>query len=507
MLAPQESREAPTPIDACDSAVAASTRAALRLLDRAAACAPRAATPFVATFAGTVLVEGHYVRPGDRTTVPVRLTLERGVDGATVVRETRGAAGRERTTVLRVADDGVRRRVGPDGPWEVLSGDEARREASAAARLFPAELFAAADRARPTCRPGAPIESFGRRLTPVTFLDPAGDACTLLFDADERLARAEVLKAHATYGDVCEWTRFDDYATIDGALVPRRVGRFLTTRDATYEHRLELAAFRAGASGDADASTPSPTSRPAAPFALVSLEPGIFAVESVAADARALVVERPRDLILLEALSGDDVTSSMLAFLAERFPAKKVAVVACGHHHPSPSGGLRAVAAAGAEVVVPSDLFAHYDRQLNRDVDFGRPAVAGPKHPRYRLFEGETRLEAGDRSVRLIDIGAASDHADRYVVFYFPECGLLFEGDLGWFPAEGVPRLTGRLRGLAAALAARGVRPRSVVQSWPVAGARRRVDWAVVEGLLRADSDRSDGGDGAAASRPASRPR
>jgi glyoxylase-like metal-dependent hydrolase (beta-lactamase superfamily II) len=494
---PQEpTPAAPTPIEVCASATIASAREALAHLSAAAVAGPAPHRPFAVVYLGSAAIEAHLARPGERSTSPVKLEIERLADQSLRVRETRGAGGRSRTTELLLARDGGYRREN-SGPWETLSEAEARAVTAESERYFPATLLAAADRARAGCRPGAPVRFEERDLASIHFADAAGATCSLLLDSERRLVRAETLRAHPVYGDVCEWARYDDYFVLDGVLLPRRIARFLAPRDVTIEHRLEFVSFRSGAAPDAPANADGPSSRPAPQDAvrIVALETGIFAVESELADARALAVERERDFVLLEAPGGDDVTTAMLAALAAATPGKPVSVVACGHHHPSPSGGLRAVAAAGAELLLPEQLADHYRRHLARPATLGSPIVAGPKEPRFGWFRGETRIEAGANDVVLLDIGARSDHTEHYVVFYFPATGLLFEGDLGWFPAEGAPRVGSRLRGLAAALAERGIRPRNVVQSWPVRGARRLVPWSAIEAQLAP-----------AASRPTSAP-
>jgi len=265
--------------------------------------------------------------------------------------------------------------------------------------------------------------------------------------------------------------------------------RKIETTEATTTTGTTATSGTTAAPKSATTDSEAPATRPSSSsgFEFVELAPSLFAIEIAAADGRALVIERDKDLVLLEAPSGDDVTTALLKELAEKFPSKPVAIVACGHHHPGPTGGLRAVAAAGAVVVVPQALEAHYRLQLARPVTLGGPAVAGPAAPTFTFFERETSIDAGANTVRLIDIETKSAHTEHYVVFYFPGSGVLFEGDLGWFPADGAPRLTQRLRGLAEALKSLDIVPKIIVQSWPVRKARRQVPWSTIQSLLDTD--------------------
>lgn len=495
-IAPQESRNPTQEVEVCDSVILAGTRRSIADLMAAQAAGPGAGVGFSSTYVGSVWTEGHYMRPGARTEEPYRLGIDRRQDGELLVREIRGPAQRARTSSTRLSGGRVSERAEDSEPFEERSGDEARLGVLAATRWFPATLVDAALASRPTCRPGPSLESKSGTLRPVTFVDASARACTLLLDEGGQIVKAETLSAHPRLGDVCEWTRFDDYERIDGAVIPRRIRRFVAESSVTFEYVLELASFRRTETVTTDSAGPATRPSPSSGFEFVELAPSLFAIEIAAADGRALVIERDKDLVLLEAPSGDDVTTALLKELAEKFPSKPVAIVACGHHHPGPTGGLRAVAAAGAVVVVPQALEAHYRLQLARPVTLGGPAVAGPAAPKFEFFERETSIEAGANTVRLINIETKSAHTEHYVVFYFPGSGILFEGDLGWFPADGAPRLTQRMRGLAEVLKALDIVPKIIVQSWPVRNARRQAPWSTIQSLL----------DAAPAPAPASRP-
>jgi hypothetical protein len=72
--------------------------------------------------------------------------------------------------------------------------------------------------------------------------------------------------------------------------------------------------------------------------------------------------------------------------------------------------------------------------------------------------------------LRVIDIGARSNHTDSYLVFVLPRDGIVFEGDLGFFTRGGKRVASRRARGLILALDAAGVKCERVVQGWPVKG-------------------------------------
>lgn len=487
VVSPQEPAPPEPPVLVCDSATIAGVRATLVDLRAVADAGPSRTGGFTAVYAGSVWTEAHLSRPGARMQEPLQLTFARDGDGTIAIRKTVGPADRAPTETLLIAGAHAARRPADDRPFAELPADEARSAIADAVRWLPSFAADAALASRPTCRPGPPIEFRGATLRPVSFTDAAGATCGALFDADGRLARLETLTAHPRLGDVCAWTRFAEYETHGAATLPRVVERFVPAPAVTREYRLELRAFRPESPANLRADAPAGFGAPPpaeAGFEILEAAPGLFAVEVAAADARVLVLEREKDLVLLYAPDGDDVAAALLRFLAARFPAKPVAVVACGHHHPSSSGGLRVVAASGATVVVPRAMEAHYRLHFARPTSLGAPCVPGPAAPRFEFFERETRIEAGANTVRLLDIGERSTHTEHYVVFHFPAFGVLFEDDLGYFPVDAAPRPTSRLRGLLAALREAGVAPTRLIQGWPVRGVRREVPWSVVEGLF-----------------------
>lgn len=489
----------PGPIDYSSSATIADARSAINILRAADRVHSGPAAACTAVYEGTAAIEGHMMRPGMVRSTRVRFDF--AVDGDRLsLKEISGPGGAriETTLVLRGR---VAQQPAADAPFAECGPTESPAAAADAARWLPGTVVRAALQAAPSCRTGQAVEFEGQTCRTVTFADAAARACTLLIDAKGRVVRIESLAADQRLGDVCNWTRFDGWEERAGEQVPARITRFVVLPGLTIRYDLSLAAFSAGEVSPAafrlppDRGADIPTWDAAEPagagLEFVAVGPSVWSVEVAAADTRAMVIERAADLVVLDAPDGDEVCTRILAALRERFPGKPVAIVAFGHHHPSPSGGLRAFAAAGATILCPRRLEDHVRAQLSRPTTLGPPAIAGPAEPRLSLFDGGTTIECGEWSVRLINIDERSAHAFSYMVFYFPDIGLIFEDDLGYFPAAGAARVTPRLMGLVDELEALGIRPTRLIQAWPVKGAVREVEWATVAGLVRAERERA----------------
>jgi glyoxylase-like metal-dependent hydrolase (beta-lactamase superfamily II) len=489
------------PIDPCESVVVAQTRASLDALRAARGVHVDLNHPVVtAVYEGTASLEAHLMRPGMVRALPVRLELviDPTAHGYSL-RETTGANAAARTQTTLAIEGRVAEQPSADAPFV-----ESTAPASAVADLahwLPSTAVAAAADAAPSCRPGLTVEQPGLMLSPVTFIDAAGRACTLLLDADHRVSRIESLSSHPRLGDVCNWTQFDEWEQHGGVTVPHRLSRFIVQEAATVRYDLSLVSFNVAAAAtegafalpgerQGDIRTWGARRPPGDGMEFVSLAPAIWSVEIAAANTRVLVIERGKDLVVLGAPDGDAVCGELMTALKYRFAGKPVGLVAFGHHHPSPSGGLRACAATGATIVAPRRLEGYVRGLLSRSTSLGSPAVPGPEQPRLDLFDQEKTIDCGGTSVRLIDIGEHSAHAFSYVVFYFPDQRLVYEDDLGFFPVVGVARVSPRLKGLVEAIEAMRIEPERLVQAWPVRNAKRSVEWSSVVELVNAERTR-----------------
>lgn len=482
------------PPNPCDSLTIAHVRESIGLL-RAAADGHRDSRAFTIRYRGEVFVEDHLMRPGMVRTVPITIEISRdAAQRAIRVRESSGPDDAPRLRTILIENGRAAVQPAADRLYVEEPADRAKRTIAEAMCWLPATALEAALEAAASCRGGLPIKG-DAPLTPVMFTDVAGRAAALLLDEQQRLVRIERLEFHQRLGDVCHWTNFDQWQTHEGLAIAGRLSRFIVHPASTVRFNLSLVEIEFGGSpptglpeanrGDIpDWGDALPTDG----FERVPLAAGLWSVEIAAADARVVVMEGDDHLVVLGAPDGDAVCSALKGALEVFFPGKPVRSFAFGHHHPSPSGGLRALAASGAALVAPRNLEPYIREHLQRPTTLGAPAIAAPAEAVIEFFDDETTIRCGENSVRLIDIGERSAHTFCYIVFYFPESGIIFQDDLAYFPLTGATRPGPRLRGLAAALAERGITPERMLQLWPVRGVHREVSWASVAELLAADS-------------------
>lgn len=491
------------PINACDSLIIDQTRGALDALRAAAKVhADVDGLGQVAVYEGTVSFESHLMKPGMVRVLPYRIEIAIDASARVVsIRETLNPS--DHPSVETTLFDGVRvaLQTREDQPFKELAGLETSSSRADGALWFPTSTIRAALEAAASCRPGVPVDSAGQVLSPVTFTDPSGRACSVLLDEKRQVARVERLCAHERLGDACEWTTFDEWTRQEGASVPGHIGRFTVQSSTTTRYDVSLVSFHAGKLDPEARSLPEahlgdiPTWGQQQPsdMAWASLAPGLWSLEVAASDSRVLLAEREKDLIVIGAPDGDAACSAIVREVGAKFPNKPIGIATFGHHHPASSGGIRAFAAAGASIMAPRELEPFVREMLARPTSLGAPAIAGPAAPKLELFDGDATISAGDHEIRLVNIAAKSTHAFQYVVFYIPDEGILAEDDLGYFALQGATRAGPRIIGLADALNERGIVPKRLIQLWPVKGVQKEVEWAGLEKLVNDERDQTKG--------------
>jgi glyoxylase-like metal-dependent hydrolase (beta-lactamase superfamily II) len=298
---------------------------------------------------------------------------------------------------------------------------------------------------------------------------------------------AERPVAHPTFGDVVERT------AVDAATLELRHHESDHAWTATLRRGAEVAperlALPASAATVIAAGTAEAPPAPRAPVVLETIAPGVHTATIATAETVSLVVEQADGLVVAESSLTVADGEALVDALAERFPDKPIRHVLFGHYHPHYTGGLRAFIAAGATVHAPprNAAFARAIAERAFTLAPDRLARRGTA-ARIESFTDRRVLDDADGNALVaIDIGAASDHTEEYVVFYVPRARLLFQGDLGWgVRDDGTPRAGRRAPGLRTAIDERALDVATLVQGWPIMPGHQTSDAAAWRALVDA---------------------
>jgi|GEM_PF-729240 len=326
---------------------------------------------------------------------------------------------------------------------------------------------------------GALPRRVGGAVDSIIYTGSDGAIISLAIDPDSALIRsAKIVLGDDLYGDVTKLVTFDHYASAaDGGLrYPSRIVVNELGFDASIA-TITQSARRFDAGPIVERIPPGYhllDDPPEPPVEVVrhDYNPRIHLLELSHADARVLVVEFNEYLLVAEAPLNSKNGELIIAKAREIAPAKPIRYFVFGHHHPHYIGGIRAFIHNGATVLcTPGD--SAYVRQLasfTRSLAPDSLAIE-PRPLRLEMVEGETNISDGEMEMRIIHIGEMSHHTDDYLIYYFPQYRLLYQGDLAAITEDGaVKKATEPQRGLYDAIVRYGLDVATIVQSWPLRG-------------------------------------
>ena len=202
-------------------------------------------------------------------------------------------------------------------------------------------------------------------------------------------------------------------------------------------------------------------------------------------NGRAMVVEF-NDFLLVAEAPLNSANGEMIINEAKKIaPGKPVKYFIFGHYHPDYIGGMRAFIHKGATILCTNGDTAYIrylavaPHILNPDSLQLQPA------PLHTEAIGEQKtISDGQYKMEIYFIGKRSEHTNDYLVYYFPQEKMLFEGDLAGIPEKGPVRKAGkRQMGLYNAIKGLKLDVVTIEQSWPVAnyGVKSEIPYSDLE--------------------------
>jgi glyoxylase-like metal-dependent hydrolase (beta-lactamase superfamily II) len=263
------------------------------------------------------------------------------------------------------------------------------------------------------------------------------DTASLYFDRMSGLLTvAESVVDDPILGDrrnVAWFTRWQEIPSA-GIKIPRQIdseanGRLLShtvITSASANSTLDSTLFAIPDSIVAKAQKSS-TAIPPVVVTLVELAPGVWRAEG--GSHHSLVVEQPRQLVVVEAPQTSVRSRAVLDTLRARFKGKSVGVVVNTHHHWDHAGGLRAYMAAGVPVLTHrrnADFvrrIASARKTIDLDALSRRPRV-----PIVQVVSDSVTIGSDDSRVVVYRIPTA--HVEGMLGAYVPAAKLLFVSDV-----------------------------------------------------------------------------
>jgi len=272
-----------------------------------------------------------------------------------------------------------------------------------------------------------------------------GEDMGLYFDPETKLlAGFEVLDTETMLGDVDALYILSDYKDVSGVKIPHHIKIRKGGEDFSEVQFASIVANDPKAADvfaipdllkqQAETAAKEPD---AFPMQLVKVANGVY--QARAFRHHSMVVEFPTFVAVVEAPYLDTQTRMLAKAIAAQFPDKPIKYAAVTHFHYDHIGGVRAMAAQGATILVAKDQEPALRKVL--EAKHTHPpddlAKAGDKAGKIETFEGMKEIKEGGQTLQLHTF-TGSPHVEPMVMAYVPNGRVLFQSDL-WFPMVGAP--------------------------------------------------------------------
>jgi glyoxylase-like metal-dependent hydrolase (beta-lactamase superfamily II) len=258
-----------------------------------------------------------------------------------------------------------------------------------------------------------------------------GVAFTLATDAAGLPARVISRTDNTNLGDVVIETTFADYQDVNGLRLPARLTTKmddLTVVDVRVSKQAIDASLGDLAAPAAAISAPAVAGPPPATVAVEEVAPGVWLIAGQSHNS--VLVEFADHMTLIETPQNDTRSLAVIAEAKKIRPNKPLTQVVNSHHHFDHSGGLRAAASEGLDIIAHKASAAYLEAALKRPHTIVPDALQkNPRQVKVIPVDGEMTLSDGTMTVNLYAI-EGNPHADTFLVAYFPRERLLVQADM-----------------------------------------------------------------------------
>jgi glyoxylase-like metal-dependent hydrolase (beta-lactamase superfamily II) len=275
-----------------------------------------------------------------------------------------------------------------------------------------------------------------------------GEDIGLYFDPQTSLLGAfEVTDTESMLGDVPAEYILSDYRSADGIMFPHHV---MVRKDGALYSEIQYSSIVVNDPKSNDVFTiPQSASAEAdraiaageyTPLRLTRVANGVYHAQAYS--HHSMIVEYPNWVVVVEAPYTETQSKVLIKLIEQQFPGKPIEFAVVTHHHYDHTGGIRAMAAAGATVLVEKGHEPVLRRIIDAphtypqdELDKRRNSQPSQNTGSIEVYDDRRVMTSGAQSLELYAI-RGSTHVDPMVIAYVTSARVLFQSDL-FFPGSG----------------------------------------------------------------------
>ncbi len=187
---------------------------------------------------------------------------------------------------------------------------------------------------------------------------------------------------------------------------------------------------------------------------LVDIAPNISMVQG--GSHNTIIVATNTYLVTFDAPADDGMSNKVLEMAAAKYPGKPLKYVVLTHHHIDHTGGLRALSAAGATIVVGKGNGAFFRKMLSAPAGLNLYEIKGKPEP--KVIEAGDKWSVNDGGREIDAYALQTAHATGYLIPYVPDAKLGWVTDL-WNPGAPVTMSNPNLVDIVNGVKKAGIQP------------------------------------------------
>ena len=262
----------------------------------------------------------------------------------------------------------------------------------------------------------------GQPVYTLSYTAPGQYAATLVLDAAGLVTRIESTLPNPVLGDMAVVTEFSDYQDMAGLRFPARMrqsqGGFAAFDIQVMEMQPNV---------PADFAVPENVKTARENVTVEKVADGVWFLGG--GSHNSVAIEIADQIVLVETPLYDGRAKAVLATANGLVAGKAVKTVINSHHHFDHAGGLRAAAAAGAELITSAAAQPWYERSFANPNRIAPDALAASgRKAKITGISGSTVLRDRSRPVEIHEM-QGSVHAQGFLMVWLPKERLLIEAD------------------------------------------------------------------------------